>query len=632
MKNNIVRVVSCLVIGLGLFSCGNPPATYSNGAILISIAVTPLSPSIATGVNRQFTAIGTYSDNSTQDISNSVTWTSSDTSKASISYAGAATAVAAGTTTIKAMLGSISASTTLMITAQNVTLVSIAVTPANPSIARETTQQFMATGTYSDNTTRDITNSVTWSSSSATVATISITAGSRGLALAKSVGATTIAATAGTLSDSAALNVTSATLVGVAVIPANAIITHGTTRQFTATGTYDNGTVQDITDTVIWSSSSAAVATISNAAGFNGLATSVAEGSTTITATSSLTTGARTDSTTLTVVSIAGIVTTFTGTAGAPGFTDGIGVAARFNSPRGIATSGMNLYVSDTSNHTIRKIVIATGQVITFAGTAGYSGFANGTGAAARFNNPQGIATDGTNLYVADSGNSTIRKIVIATGQVTTLAGTAGSSGSTDGTGAGALFNGPLGIIRDGTNLYVADSGNSAIRKIVIATGQVNTFAGAAGAPGFTDSTGAAARFNNPQGIATDGTNLYVADTANHTIRKIVIATGQVTTVAGIAGSSGSTDGIGAGALFNGPSAIIRDGTNLYVADTANHTIRKIVIATGQVTTVAGTAGSSGSTDGTGAAARFNDPAGITRDGANLYVADSSNNTIRRLQ
>ena len=141
------------------------------------------------------------------------------------------------------------------------------------------------------------------------------------------------------------------------------------------------------------------------------------------------------------------------------------------NDPHGVTTDGTNLYVADSGNHTIRKVVIATGVVTTLAGTAGFSGSSDGTGTTARFNDPNGVTTDGTNLYVADSGNHTIRKVVIATGVVTTLAGTAGSSGSSDNTGTSARFTIQMAITTDGTNLYVADSGNHTIRKVVIAIG-----------------------------------------------------------------------------------------------------------------------------------------------------------------
>lgn len=328
------------------------------------------------------------------------------------------------------------------------------------------------------------------------------------------------------------------------------------------------------------------------------------------------------------VVIATGAVTTMAGSAGAIGSTDGIGVAAQFDHPEGITNDGTNLYVADAYNNTIRKVAIATGAVTTLAGSNPAS---NGTGSAARFNSPESLTTDGTNLYVADTYNSVIRKVVIATGVVTTLAGNAAEIGSADGIGTAAQFNSPAGITTDGKNLYVADSFNNTIRKIVIATGAVTTVAGTPGVVGTTDGTGAAALFNSPQGITTDGTNLYVADTGNNTIRKVTIATGAVTTLAGTAGVAGSTNGTGGAALFSTPEDITTDGINLYVADTYNYSIRKIVIATGAVTTLAGTASSSGSTDGTGSAALFNSPEGITTDGINLYVTDTMNNSIRKV-
>jgi hypothetical protein len=332
-----------------------------------------------------------------------------------------------------------------------------------------------------------------------------------------------------------------------------------------------------------------------------------------------------------TPLSLAGGVNTLAGAPTSYGSADGAGAAARFSYPREIATDGTNLFVADSNNHTIRKVVIATGVVTTLAGAAGSPGSTDNTGAAARFSSPWGIATDNTNLFVADRNNNTIRKVVIATGVVTTLAGTAGSSGSTDNTGATARFYNPSGLTTDGTNLFVADTYNQTIRKVVIATGEVTTIAGTAGYTGSTDNTGAAARFFYPYGITNDGTNLFVADSNNSTIRKVVIATGEVTTIAGTAGSYGSADGTGEAARFSFPYGITNDGTNLFVADSNNQTIRKVVIATGEVTTIAGTAGSYGYADGTGTAARFSQPTGITTDGTNLFVADTSTQTIRKV-
>jgi len=306
------------------------------------------------------------------------------------------------------------------------------------------------------------------------------------------------------------------------------------------------------------------------------------------------------------------------------GNTDATGTAARFSFPRGATTDGTNIYVADESNHRIRKIVISTGVVTTVAGNG--SGNTDGTGTSALFSSPRGVTTDGTNLYVADSGNHRIRKIVISSGVVTTLAGN--GSGNTDGTGTAALFNSPEGITTDGTNLYIADTSNHRIRKIVISSGVVTTLAG--NGSGSTNGTGTAALFNTPTGITTDGINLYVVDVVNHRIRKIVISTAVVTTFAG--NGSGSTDGTGTAALFNFPDGITMDGTNLYVVDYGNHTIRKIVISSAAVTTIAGSVGNTGDSDGTGTAALFNQPRGITTDGTALYIGGYQTNKIRKIQ
>ncbi len=328
-------------------------------------------------------------------------------------------------------------------------------------------------------------------------------------------------------------------------------------------------------------------------------------------------------------VTPSGAVTTIAG-AQTLGFVDGTGADARFDGTENLTSDGVNLFIPDTINNAVRKVVIATTVVTTLAGGSPiFAGSTDGIGTAARFSFPTALATDGRNLYVADSGNSTIRQ-VSPSGQVTTLAGTPGVLGSADGTGSAVSFGfsqstaAPYSLATDGTNLYIPDSQNSTIRKLVIATGQVTTIAGTAGVPGSTDGVGAAARFLAPRGITTDGTNLYVVETGNSTIRQIVIATGEVTTLAGSPGVTGSSDGVGSVARFNLPTDITGDGTNLYVVDRQNSTIRKIVIATRQVTTIAGVASPPGSgfSDGIGSAARFNAPQGITTDGANLYVTD----------
>jgi hypothetical protein len=221
---------------------------------------------------------------------------------------------------------------------------------------------------------------------------------------------------------------------------------------------------------------------------------------------------------------------------------------------------------------------------------------------------------------------------IITTGVVTTLAGISGDPGSLDATGTAATFHTPYGIATDGTSLFVADTGNSTIRKIDIASGLVSTLTGSAGVPGSTDGTGTAALFDHPVGITMSGTSLFVADTGNSTIRIINISTGAVSTFVGTAGTSGSTDGIRAAALFRAPGGTTTDGTILYITDTGNNTIRKVVISSGVVSTLAGIAGVPSSTDGAGIAARFYHPVGITSYGSILYVADTLNSTIRRIQ
>jgi hypothetical protein len=301
------------------------------------------------------------------------------------------------------------------------------------------------------------------------------------------------------------------------------------------------------------------------------------------------------------------------------------------------ADSSGNVYVADTSNFTIRKIVASTTVVTTLAGTAGVYGTADGTGPAAQFLNVYGIACDTSgNIYVADTDSNTIRKIVASTAVVTTLAGLAGSQGSTDGTGSAARFKNPNGIACDTSgNIYVADTMNCTIRKIVASTGVVTTLVGLAGSPGSADGTGSAARFSNPCGVACDTSgNIYVADTFNSTIRKIVASTGVVTTLAGTVGGIGEVDGTGSGARFNNPNGIACDTIgNIYVTDTSAFTIRKIIPSTAVVTTLAGSAYSGGSSNGTGSAAQFYYPIGITfsSSAAALYVADKNNQTIRKI-
>jgi sugar lactone lactonase YvrE len=259
---------------------------------------------------------------------------------------------------------------------------------------------------------------------------------------------------------------------------------------------------------------------------------------------------------------------------------------------------------------------------------SGVAGFINAIGVSAQFNIPDGVAVDGSgNVYVADRNNHRIRKIS-PSGVVTTLAGS-GIYGYADGAGISAQFGFPSNVAVDASgNVYVTDQGNHRIRKIT-SSGAVTTIAGS-GVGGFTDGTGTATQFNAPIGITIDNSgNVYVADWGNHKIRKIT-SSGVVTTLAG-SGVAGYADGSGTAAQFNRPTGVVVDASgNLYVTDSSNHRIRK-VNSTGIVTTIAGT-GIQGSIDGTAISARFNFPDGISVDtSGNIYIADRNNNKIRKI-
>jgi gliding motility-associated-like protein len=326
------------------------------------------------------------------------------------------------------------------------------------------------------------------------------------------------------------------------------------------------------------------------------------------------------------LVSTEVVVSSLAGT-GSVGATDGTGTVASFNVPAGVALDILgNLYIADGYNHTIRKITSA-GVVTTFAGN-GVIGFADGTGTAASFCNPTGVALDVSgNVYVADSGNHRIRKIT-PLGVVTTIAGN-GTIGNADGAGTATSFNYPFGVAIDASgNLYVADSGNHKIRKIS-PTGIVTTLAGS-GVIGATDSIGTAASFAVPVGVAIDTSgNLYVAELNNQIIRKIS-SVGLVTTLAG-SGLPGSNDATGTAASFDLPYGVAVDTLgNVYVVDGRNNKIRKIT-PTGVVTTLAGS-GAIGTVDGTGTTASFRYPEGLATDtSGHIYVSDSYNNKIRKI-
>jgi hypothetical protein len=272
-------------------------------ATLVSIQVEPINPSVSFALPQQFSASGIYSDGSSEDLTPLVTWVSSNIVVATVSNSagsnGLATPIAEGTTTITAWFGGISGTSQLTVTPA--TLTSITISSATTTIALGTTQQFFATGNFSNGTTQDITASVLWTSSNSSVASISITGPTTGLATAVGGGTTTITAALGLVTNTATLTVTTATLSTITITPINTTIFLGTPAQFTATGNFNDGSSQDLTTQVTWKSAPKTVATVSNAAGSKGLVTPLRAGSTTISATlaGTIVTG----STTLTVSS-----------------------------------------------------------------------------------------------------------------------------------------------------------------------------------------------------------------------------------------------------------------------------------------------------------------------------------------
>ena len=315
------------------------------------------------------------------------------------------------------------------------------------------------------------------------------------------------------------------------------------------------------------------------------------------------------------------------GGSGAPGFADGQGVLAQFNTPNGITRDGAgNLYLADTNNHRIRKIT-SDGTVSTLAGS-GTPGLVNGFGTTAQFDSPEGVAAADATLYVADTHNHVIRKI-LPDGTVSTLAGT-GIAGFLDGAGSTAQFDTPRSIaLRPDDLLVVGDEGNNRVRLVDPVTGTVSTLAGS-GTRGFLDGASAVAQFASLSGIAADvNNNVYVADTANQRIRKINAADAIVSTFAGT-GAFGFVDGPASSAQFANPSGVAVDGRgSAYVADTFNSLIRRITPG-GVVETVAGT-GARGAEDGPGTTVTFRTPQALAT-GSSVFVADTGNHLIRRLE
>jgi DNA-binding beta-propeller fold protein YncE len=287
----------------------------------------------------------------------------------------------------------------------------------------------------------------------------------------------------------------------------------------------------------------------------------------------------------------------------------------RLDFPAGLATDGRAVYVANSRNNTVEAIDATTHSLRIVAGKLFQEGSNDGVGEAARFNSPDGMTINGQDLYLCDTNNSDIRKINTGSGAVTTVAGTANIGGTEDATGSAAHFNNPTQIATDGTSLYVADSGNSAIRRITLADFKVMTIAGQAGTAGKTEGGPKKSLFSGPRGVAVDKKAIYVADTGNDVIRKIDISSLETSTIAGT-GEEGDKDGPALQAQFNNPGAICTDGSFLYILDADNHSIRKMDLNANTVTKLTLVNGHIGS----GCA--------LTSDGKQLYFSDTTENAV----
>jgi len=338
-----------------------------------------------------------------------------------------------------------------------------------------------------------------------------------------------------------------------------------------------------------------------------------------------------------------GMITTYAGN-GTLGYSGdgGAATAARLKNPEGVAIApNGDLYIADTDNHVIRRVSFVTGVISTVAGTGnpGYSGD-GGAATAAKLSFPEDVAVLANgDLYIADTSNHAIRKVIAASGTITTVAGTGNPGSSGDGGAAtAAKLNSPRGIaVAANGDIYIGDRSNHKIRRVIALTGLIATFAGT-GTQGYTGDGGPAllARLRTPQGIHlhTNG-DIYLADAGNNVIRKIAALTGIITTVAGtgVVGYTGN-GGPATAATLDGPEAVhLAPSGDVYIADTGNHVIRRVQAGSGIITTIAGTGAAGFAGDGGSAtAAQFNRPRGIAiASTGTYYIGDKNNHRIRKV-
>jgi 6-phosphogluconolactonase (cycloisomerase 2 family)/uncharacterized protein YjdB len=606
-------------------------------AVLATIGVTPATPSIAKSTQLQFVATGIYTDNSKHALSGLVTWSSSTVSVATISNVaatiGLATGVAAGTTTITATLGTITGSTVLTVTPA--TLKSIAVTPADGSLSVSTTEQLTATGTFSDGTTQNLTSVATWSSSNTAVATVAATAGGLEVATAVAAGNVRIAAALDGVTGSTGLVVSAAPLASIVVTPSPVAIPKGTHQQFIATGHFSDNTTQVLTDAVTWTSNTPAVATINNAAGFEGLATGVAVGTSAITATLGtvtspavtltvnpasllsiavtppaasvinnasteqfVATGTYTDGSTqvLTAIVTWNSATTSVATISNAVGSDGLATAAGVGTTAITATDVASSIVSPPVTLTVTPAEYV--YVANFSGSGSVSAYTIGVGGALVPNGPAvaaqagafALAVDATShfLYVANFVASSISQYDINPDGTLTLM-------TNITTGAFA----PNGLAVHDGYLYVADYGVSAqsfagsVRQYLIAANGSLTYEGYSGTAG-ANSGAAEVTFN------AAGTFAYVPNYLAGTVSVFSTGAGGVLTLAGTTALT---------ATSNNPNSFVIDGSYGYVANLyANETdVFDISPTTGLLTAK-------------GSIATAGNPRSITRNAAGTYL------------
>lgn len=322
---------------------------------------------------------------------------------------------------------------------------------------------------------------------------------------------------------------------------------------------------------------------------------------------------------------------------------DGVGADVRLGvsfGPSPIDAVNGVLYFNDRDANSFRAVSLATLSTTTLAGASDPTGDRDGTFAQARFSGPADVVceADGRRCYVSDAGNHTVRLLDRTTGQVSTLAGAPGDADIDDGAFADARFASPQGLALDEANsrLFVADQANHTVRVLDLEAETVSTLAGEPELSGDADGVGAAARFSSPVGLALNGAAdvLYVADAGNSAIRRIVLSTASVELVAGEPGTSGDADGTFAEARFRSPRSLLfgADGTTLYVADRSAHVVRVLDLNASTVSTLVGVGGESGVADGTLDEARLSGPSdlALSPDGA-LLVAELQNGIVRRI-